>query len=404
MFNLDTGHYELHVDPPSPYWFPCPASYTFSFPMNFDTVVMDVPVKSIVDCPMLEVSVSAFSLRRCFDNYYYLQYCNNGTVAAENAYVQVTLDSLLSFVDASIPGIQTGGNAYIFELGTVAIGECGSFYIVLQVDCDADLDIEQCVVAHIFPDTLCMSEIPYFPIANECRPIIGSFDPNDKNCFINGHLENTMVKPNTSLEYQIRFQNTGNDTAFTVVVRDTLPKTLDISSVSPGASSHPYTFELYGDGILKFTFKDIMLPDSNINEPASHGFIKFRIEQVPNLSNNSLIVNNAGIYFDFNAPVITNTHTLVVRGANLSGEVSFKPIDSGIMPNPFSEMATISIDAPKGETFSFRLLDVFGKQILNQQVTAPAQRLVVVDLPVGLYFYQLQQNGQIKSEGKMVKQ
>ncbi len=403
-FNLDTGNYELHIYPPSPYWFPCPSTYAFSFPMDFDTVVMDVPVQSFVDCPMMEVSLSAFSLRRCFDNYYYVQYCNTGTLDAENAHVQVTLDSLLIYVDASITATQISSNTNDFELGTVAVGECGSFYIILNVDCNADLELEQCVEAHIFPDTLCISETPYYPIINECRNIMGSFDPNDKNCFVNGHLENAIVKPNTSLEYQIRFQNTGNDTAFTVVIRDTLPKTLDIISVSPGASSHPYTFELYGDGILKFTFRDIMLPDSNINEQASHGFIKFRVEQVPNLSNNTLIQNNAGIYFDYNAPIITNTHTLVIRGANATDETSFRPIASSILPNPFFKTTTISIVAPQDESYTLCLFDALGEKVLLQQVKAPIQQLALDDIPAGLYFYQLQQNGQIKSAGKMVKQ
>ena len=147
-----------------------------------------------------------------------------------------------------------------------------------------------------------------------------------------------------------------------------------------------------------------MLPDSNTNEQASHGFIKFRVEQVPNLNNNTLIQNNAGIYFDHNAPIITNTHTLVVRGANIAYETSFRAIASSILPNPFSKTSTISMDAPQGEAFTLRLFDAFGKQVLVQQVKAPTNLLELDNIPAGLYFYQLQQSGQIKSLGKMIKQ
>ena len=55
-----------------------------------------------------------------------------------------------------------------------------------------------------------------------------------------------------------------------------------------------------------------MLPDSNVNEPASHGFIKFRIQQKASNPTGARIENTAAIYFDYNAPVLTNTtwHTI----------------------------------------------------------------------------------------------
>lgn len=62
------------------------------------------------------------------------------------------------------------------------------------------------------------------------------------------------------------------------------------------------------DGVvLKFRFPDIMLPDSDISEPASHGFIQFSVSQKADNPLGTVIENTAGIYFDFNEPVITNT-------------------------------------------------------------------------------------------------
>lgn len=66
-----------------------------------------------------------------------------------------------------------------------------------------------------------------------------------------------------------------------------------------------------------------MLPDSNVNEAASHGFTSFRVKQVPNLPVGTLIENSAAIYFDFNAPVITNTswHTIALpQDLNWAGQ------------------------------------------------------------------------------------
>ena len=139
-----------------------------------------------------------------------------------------------------------------------------------------------------------------------CGIISGSYDPNDKRGFPKGVTSQHHILPNQQLQYVIRFQNTGTDTAFTVVIRDTLDTDLNIFTVNSGVSSHDYTFRKYGPGVLEWTFDDIMLPDSTTDEPGSNGFVTFTVDQVPNLPNGTLINNQADIYFDFNAPIITN--------------------------------------------------------------------------------------------------
>jgi len=139
-----------------------------------------------------------------------------------------------------------------------------------------------------------------------CGLVTGSYDPNDKTGYPLGVTDSNHIVPNQELQYVIRFQNTGTDTAFTVVIRDTLTTDLDIFSVTSGATSHNYTFRMYGPRVLEWTFDNILLPDSNTNEPQSNGFITFTVAQNPNLPNGTVIQNAADIYFDFNAPVITN--------------------------------------------------------------------------------------------------
>lgn len=145
-----------------------------------------------------------------------------------------------------------------------------------------------------------------------CGVVTGSYDPNDKTGYPLGLGTHHAIAQNQALNYTIRFQNTGTDTAFTVVIRDTLSTDLDIFSVRSGASSHNYNFRIYGPRVLEWTFNHIMLPDSNVNEAASHGFVKFTVNQASNLPVQTVVENNAAIYFDFNAPIITNTtfHTI----------------------------------------------------------------------------------------------
>ncbi len=151
-----------------------------------------------------------------------------------------------------------------------------------------------------------------------CMKVIGSYDPNDKQVSPVGITSNQYITPEDELEYLIRFQNTGTDTAFKVVIRDTIATdVLDIATLTSGASSHNYTFNIYGQGIAEWTFDNILLPDSNVNEPESHGFVKFKIQQLPGNPDGTLIENRAAIRFDFNAPVLTNTAWNEVNEANM---------------------------------------------------------------------------------------
>jgi uncharacterized repeat protein (TIGR01451 family) len=146
-----------------------------------------------------------------------------------------------------------------------------------------------------------------------CVEASASYDPNDKTGYPLGITENNFIEPNQSMEYVIRFQNTGTDTAFTVVIRDTLDLDFDVFSVISGASSHSYAFRIYGPRVLEWTFSNIMLPDSTTDEPGSNGFVKFIVNQKTNLVPGTELNNEVGIYFDFNSPIITNTTSHIIH-------------------------------------------------------------------------------------------
>ncbi len=427
-FLVDTGVYEISVIEPNVYWSSCTDIQEHYFPEYYDTTTfLQFPMFSVYDCPVMKVDVSTPILRRCMENIYYVNYCNEGTIEAEDIYVEITLDPDLSFINSSIPETTIGDNTYRFDVENIDVGDCGSFQLLTLLDCDNTvLGQTHCVEAHIYPDSICtpsgtwdgssivvdgvcegdsvlftisnlgldmsdslqyiviqdellfnvrkfklngfetevlelrfpatgstytlkaeqadnhpgdsqptigvegcgIDEFGFFSLGHvtayseddadpfvsiDCQENKGSFDPNDKNPYPTGTGPNFEIEPNTDLDYHIRFQNTGTDTAFTVVIRDTISPHLDINSIQPGASSHSYEFDLIGDGAIKFTFNDILLPDSNINEPASHGFVKFRINQEQDVAPGTIINNTAFIYFDFNEPIQTNNvfHTII---------------------------------------------------------------------------------------------
>lgn len=145
-----------------------------------------------------------------------------------------------------------------------------------------------------------------------CNPFFGSYDPNDKAAIPVGIGQEHNIQRNWELDYTIRFQNTGNDTAFLVVLRDTISDYLDLATFNMRGGSHDYTYTLNEERELVITFQNIELPDSTTNLAESQGFVEYTISPKSDAPFGSVIENTAYIYFDHNPPIITNTvfHTI----------------------------------------------------------------------------------------------
>lgn len=259
-----------------------------------------------------------------------------------------------------------------------------------------------------FPTQFPNGHAPTFR-AISCRQNTGSFDPNNKEAQPLGYNAEHYINHNQYLDYQINFQNTGTDTAFFVTLIDTLSPHLDPASIQVTSASHPYTWTLKGNGILEVKFDYIMLPDSNVNEPASHGFAKFRIEQKANNPVGTIINNFADIYFDLNAPVRTNT-TYHEIGADFY-ILTIIPLEEApelkvnAFPNPFTYSTIIQVEGETYEELTLMVYDAMGRQVatLSQQHTNQIE-LPRKNLETGVYLFKLLGNGIPISSGKIVAQ
>jgi uncharacterized repeat protein (TIGR01451 family) len=185
---------------------------------------------------------------------------------------------------------------------------------------------------------------------------ICSYDPNDKWVSPEGLGNQNYTPPNTELTYTINFQNTGNDTAFNVVITDSLDVNLDWNTFEVISSTHEVYAQMDANGLVTFTFQNILLPDSNVDEPGSHGTVAYQIMTDSLLPDPTEINNTAYIYFDWNPPVITNTTTNTITelqfpaAAFTTGDVSFCPgncIDFTNMTNPVQvQILQISVIPP----------------------------------------------------------
>ncbi|MTB51270.1 SdrD B-like domain-containing protein [Lewinella sp. W8] len=202
-----------------------------------------------------------------------------------------------------------------------------------------------------------------------CRENVGAYDPNDKRGFPLGWDDNN-IEPGTRIDYAIRFQNTGTDTAFTVIIRDTIGPELDLASLRLEAASHPYSATVDSSRVLTITFENILLPDSSTNLAGSQGVVNFSIDHAKDLERGDLIFNQAAIYFDFNEPIITNRsrHRLATEPlptSILEHGALLQPVT--VYPNPGSGMIQLS-RGPNGVSHRDQvlILDVYGREVARR--------------------------------------
>lgn len=259
-----------------------------------------------------------------------------------------------------------------------------------------------------FPTQFPNGHAPTFR-AIDCQQNRGSYDPNNKEAQPMGYNTEHYIDQNQYIDYKINFQNTGTDTAFFVTLIDTLSPYLDPASVQLTSASHPYTWKIKNNGVLEVKFDYIMLPDSNVNEPASHGFAKFRIQQQANNPVGTIINNFADIYFDLNLPVRTNTsyHEIGINFYILS----IVPLESApdvqvnAFPNPFTHSTTIEVEGTTYDNLTLCVYDLMGRQVslLSEENTNTIE-LSRNNLETGVYVFKLLGNGEPISSGKIIAQ
>ncbi|MEL6638184.1 MAG: T9SS type A sorting domain-containing protein [Bacteroidota bacterium] len=216
-----------------------------------------------------------------------------------------------------------------------------------------------------------------------------SYDPNDK--LVDPAREGDWTLFEETLVYTIRFQNTGNDVAFDVQIRDTLATDLDLRTFRVLGSSHPLQLRtsLTDERYLVFDFPDIFLPDSASNPLGSQGYVTFQIDAVDGLPESTLIQNRAGIYFDANPPIITN-YTNNVMVSELPVEVGLAPVPGvsqlQIVPNP--TMGEVFLSGGEWQRGDLSIYDALGRRVRNE-LYQRGEVLDLSDLNGGVYWLTL---------------
>jgi len=324
------------------------------------------------------MTMASGAARPGFELAYAIDMANLTPGATGNNQVVMSFDPIITFLGASVtPSSSTGSSLTWNNVGNMNNFTTRELLVRFQVPPDVGLIGTQlnasATVTPAMTDAILANNTATWVVT-----VTGSYDPNDKLANTSHGNSSTvyLIEEDEWIDYTIRFQNTGTDTAFLVVITDTLPQHLDPATIRMGAGSHGFSWSLSGQGTLRWVFPNIVLPDSNVNGPRSHGFVSFRIRPYQPLLPGTTIENIANIYFDFNPPVITEPSVLV---AEFSTGVAGYPVNTfQVWPVPAKDRLNITatssisslrvvasdgreVDIPYTRT-AFSSLDVSGLQ------------------------------------------
>ena len=333
-FVVDDGDYTVQYIPNDFYGLLCPTPGIYGVSLNINGTSDDdnhfFVERVETDLCISKIDGNAVPGLKQFN---LLEVCNYGQLT-QDATVTFTHDDLFGQV-ANLPNIEplntiAGGytydvnnNTFTWALLELDPGECRRILWFMETPTTAQVGQNITSIAEVSP-----VDFDVNPTNNYLEwdgVVTASLDPNIKQNYVGETLSGGAIyEEDTTMDYLIHFQNIGTDTAYTVVIRDTLDDAhLDVTSLRGFTSSHDMQVEYEGTNVLIFRFENIYLVDSLTNEEASQGWVGFQIDLLPNQDVGTEISNQAAIYFDFNEPIITNdvVNTIDQHFYKIEGEV-----------------------------------------------------------------------------------
>jgi hypothetical protein len=361
---LDSGNFQVFTDGVFPtYYTASPAANQVYFSgLNLTDSLNDFGLQPIQVVDDIRVTITPLTpFRPGFSASYSITCFNIGTTIS-NPTITLYIDSNVTFLSSDITPNTIYNDSLVWSFLSIAPFESKVINVNVVVDTFAVLGT--LVNSYVLAEPIITDNTPFNNYSSWEVIVTGSYDPNDILVDRSNIFDYEMLSP-PFLEYIIRFQNTGTDTAFTVKVLNPIPQSLDMSTLEIVEVSHNMDFRWYSDiRIAEYIFSNIQLPDSSTNESQSHGFIRYRIKPDSSLSVGATIRDSALIYFDFNLPITTNTALTTIIEPSFSGVISDEDFVL-VYPNPVLDKLFFDSDSCLDENMEVNVLDGTGRFLLT---------------------------------------
>ncbi|WP_208173904.1 T9SS type A sorting domain-containing protein [Hymenobacter negativus] len=372
---------------------PSSGSYTGTFSSNQLVTGQNFGVAPIANQADIRITLTPYSTARPgFTTSYRVSIENTGTTTVTSGTATVVLDSHFTYISSSPSASRTGQTLTWNYANLAPFGQLSYDVLVsLPTNTVVGTALSSTATALLTGDVE-----PTDNTSTLAQTVVASYDPNSMEVNYE-RITPTQVAAQQWLEYTIHFQNLGTAAAVNVILSDTL----DYDKLNPASlqwitQSHNCIWSLTSigpnTGLLTVRFLGINLPERNVDVIRSQGFVRFRVRARPTLAVGEIIPNHAGIVFDYNSAVITNTATTTVFVVTAAlGHRDAAAWDA--YPNPATNVVTIAADLATAGPVRVELLDVLGRPVRQQSFTAPAgplrQALNLQGLAAGVYVLRL---------------
>jgi uncharacterized repeat protein (TIGR01451 family) len=355
-------------------------------------------------CPDLAVGIfKVANLTPGFVSKKAVRYANRGAIPIVGVVLKYRFLSGLTVLGSTTATYSVSGNVITWNLGTLPAYTSGTKLVNLQVP--TTLPLGTAVVDSVWIEPAggdCDQSNNSATYKDTC---VGSYDPNDKAA----SPADDMAPSVKTLDYLIRFQNTGTAPAHNVRIEDKIDDNFEKASLTVNDFSHTMNSYFDDNGKIYFEFPNIMLPDSGTDYEASQGYVSYSIQLKDNLALGTKLKNTAEIYFDFNEPIITNTtvNTIVLKSSS-GVKTEVDGLNVSIYPNPTQNLATIEVNLDKASNISYTLFNIQGKLVRQEDLSNKAIGLVKHEINLdgihpGIYILNISINGK-ETSLKVVKE
>lgn len=392
FINVPDGINTVTANPANTYT-ATPGSYSFTMPAVEDDANFCISPSEIIN----EVSVTLVptsQARPGFAASYIIYYENLGTITA-NGTISLQFDSSkLIFVSTS-PAMTASGNTLTFTYSNLLPFQTKNILLNFTVKQPPVVNGQDVLAftATINPSSGDSNPVNNTSVLNQI--VVNSYDPNDITVREGEFITEEQV--DEYLNYVIRFQNTGTADAINIRVTNTLDENLDWSTFQPIAASHDYKANRTANEV-EFLFDNIHLADSTTDEPASHGYIIYKIKPKTEVTIGDSMKAQAHIYFDFNPAIDTNTVTTTVQ--NVAGIKENTITDFTIYPNPASGSVGILLNTAATSS-EITIVDILGKVVQTGIINSNQADLDISSLKSGIYFITINNEG-MKTTKKLI--
>jgi len=309
---------------------------------------------------------------------------NNDYCTTETPVVTMNFSPKYSFVSSVPSPTSIVGNVITWDLGATFS------YSPLPPIINAGFAINTSAATWLTPGDTVMSTYIVTPTAgdidttNNSSTVIDTvktgYDPNEMAVTPAG-----IIPSGTKLLYTVNFENTGNAEAVNISVMDTLSPNVDVRSLRIVAASAVMNTVILNSGsytIVKFDFPAINLLDSSYHNQCN-GMVQFTINVKDSLANGTTIFNHAGIFFDDNPVVMTDTVEDMI-GTIPTGIQTIKNnhiVD--VYPNPATTSLTVK---STGIINSIAITNLLGREVYTNTYNTTLAQIDITALAAGVYF------------------